>query len=80
MLVPAKVVSAWLCVCDDWAVSAPVDTTHFCRGLDWSLTKRLLGKLDKDLVKVCIVDAVQANESSEDVRGEVLQDIKLVTC
>lgn len=80
LLVPAHIVIARLRICDHWVFTRAVNTTHLGRGFDGRLAQRVLRILDEDLVKVGVVDVVQANESSEDVRGEVLQDVKLVTC
>jgi len=48
--------------------------------VDRCLAKRVLGILDENLVEVRIVNAMQPNKCSQDVRGKVLQDVKLIRC
>jgi len=76
----ADIVSAWLRVSDDWAMSGTIDTADLSGGLDGSLAKRFLCILDENLVEVRVVNFMQPDKSGEDVRGKVLQNVELVTC
>ena len=48
--------------------------------MDRRLAKPILGILDKQLVKIEVIDVVQSNKCSENIRREVLQDVELVMC
>ena len=47
--------------------------------IDQCVGKLVLGVLDEHLVEIHVVYTVQADKGREDIRGEVLQDVQLIT-
>jgi hypothetical protein len=48
--------------------------------MDVLLAEGFFGPLNPDFVEISIVNIVLADESSEKIRREILQDVKLITC
>lgn len=80
MLVPRYVISFGFGICNNRVVARPIDAADLSGGVYWDLAQFALRILIKDFVKVRVVDVVQTNESGENVRSKVLQDVELITC
>lgn len=79
-MAPLVEVSVGLGVLQSWVLPRPVDTADFMCEIDLSIAKLLLSPFDPDLVEICVVHVVLADESSENIGSNVLQHVELVTC
>lgn len=77
-IVPAisLVEAFWFSVGDEGGFAGAIDGCYVCGGVDW-VCDEFFGPLEEDGVEVCVVDISGADESEEDVWGDVLQYVEL---
>lgn len=66
----------WFFVGDEGDFAGAVDGCYVCGGVDW-VCDEFRSPLEEDGVEICVVDIAGADESEEDVWGDVLQYVEL---
>jgi hypothetical protein len=80
LLSPFVEVPLLLRVCEHWVLARAVNTSDLGIKMDVLLAEGFFGPLNPDFVEISIVNIVLADESSEKIGREILQDVKLITC